>query len=200
LNPEKATVRTYVRALEQSLSRSADRPVVFSSRDWELAARWHDSGIPLGLVLDILEERADRAVRSLAYIAPRVLEAWNAVLAGRVSGREETGPQTEGAGDPAGAWRRVLQGESGATPLRRLLEHLLESLDAGGDPSTVDRLLDEGIAEAAPRPLREEVEAEAGRVLEPYRSRMAPEVFQATLVRSVRDRIRKRLRLPRLDI
>jgi hypothetical protein len=194
---DSSTVTAYVRALEGALSRSADRPVVISSRDWHLATDWHDRGIPLGLVLDVLTECSGKTVRSLAYLAPRVEEAWSVVISGRTMPRAAD-PEEVG-GDPPSAfeqWRQALSGDMIESALR---ESILDLLDRGAPPDEIERLLEDRLLDTIPREFLEEMERESRENLEPYRARMSRDIFEATVQRSVLGRIRRRLRLPRLD-
>ena len=76
----------YARELERALSRIRERPVVLSPRDWEMVLDWHAREIPLGVILETLEEAGARArkrgsagPRSLSYLASAVEEAWNLI-------------------------------------------------------------------------------------------------------------------------
>lgn len=200
MSRDSSTVTAYVRALEGALSRSADRPVVISSRDWHLATDWHDRGIPLGLVLDVLEECSGKTVRSLAYLAPRVEEAWSVVLSGRTMPRAA---DPEGVGgdppSPVEQWRKALSDERTENPLRESILDLIDRLERGAPPDEIERLLEDRLLDTIPKQLLEEMERESREHLEPYRARMSPEIFEITVQRSVLGRVRERLRLPRLD-
>ena len=198
----------YVRAIERVLAERAGRPFVLSPRDFARVSDWYARGIPLGLVLEALHETAGRegAARQrrgagLGSVARAVEEAWEAVRDGRVlrgAGSEaEPLPRFETA---LGTWRRVLAEAAEGSPMHSLLGRLLALSDRGSSPQELDASLDAEIAFAAPPPLVARVEGEADRELAPFRKRMAPAVFEATFRRSVVDRLRRALDLPRLAL
>ena len=73
--------RQYVRMLEEGLACRSEGPRVFSQRDYRLAINWYEAGIPVGMILEILDGRRTGA-RSLTQIASRVDESWKAVRVG----------------------------------------------------------------------------------------------------------------------
>ena len=106
------SARAYARTLERALADLHDGPVVFTHRDWDLASRWHELGIPVGVVLDALDAKRKRPPRGLGAVATAVEESWRVVQAGRVPtaadthepGRpvvERPGTTTNEAPDPA---------------------------------------------------------------------------------------------------
>jgi hypothetical protein len=195
----------YARRLESALSAVAERPVVLSPRDWALVHDWHQRGVPLGLVLETLEEiveerrrRRTGPPRTLASIRGAVEEAWSVVVHGRRDGDAppgEAGPPAPGRG--AAAWRRVAEAEEPESPLARLLRGCLEALEGGAEPERVDADLDRGLKAAAPEAAAR-LEEEVSRRLTVHRDRMDPEAFRATVERGVKDGLRAELGLPRL--
>ena len=75
----------YFQAIEESFIRLRGAPLLLSPSDWQLAKRWHQQGIPLGLVLETLEEvfvsrqarGAKGRVQGLRYCAAAVEKAWS---------------------------------------------------------------------------------------------------------------------------
>lgn len=201
------TVR-YVRAIERALGDRGDRPFVLSPRDYARARDWYARGIPLGLVLEALEERSPRGRGvptgrrpGLAHVARAVEESWDAVRDGRVSrpGIEESGPLPTVA-DALDRWRRARDAAADGSALRSLLDRCLGALERGDTAQSLDAALDAAIAGAASPDLVARVETEADHELQPFRRRMEPRVFEATRNRSVVDRLRRALDLPRLAL
>ncbi len=88
MNADASSVRSYARAIERSWSRVVGRAVILSRRDWDRISAWHESGVPLELIKEAIDDVAEkprrRAPRSLAYVAPAVDEAWQVVREGRI--------------------------------------------------------------------------------------------------------------------
>ncbi len=196
----------YVRAVERALAALDSRPFVLSARDFARVSDWYARGIPLGLVREVLDEKSRRAPgglpagRALSKIAPAIEEAWQAVLEGRLGAtavpQAEPLPTIDRAID---AWRRARDAATG-TPLEALIRALLARGASGDRPEDLDAELDLALPAAAPPAIVEQVEAETTRDLEPFRKRMEASVFDATRRRSVADRLRRALDLPRLAL
>lgn len=75
----------YFQAIESSFIRLRGAPLLLSPSDWQMTQEWHRQGIPLELVLAVLEEvfasRRARGVKGkvqgLRYCAPAVEKAWS---------------------------------------------------------------------------------------------------------------------------
>jgi len=201
LSRPQSTLRIYVRTLERALAEQADRPVVLSHRDWHLATEWHEKGVPLGLILETLDECKGKAIRSLSALASRVDEAWGVVLAGRRS--IDPGDMYKdgiGAAEKLQAWRATLRKTRQGSALGMLLEELVQAMECGSvEPEVADRRLEDAIMSVAPKELLEEVRQAALSRLASHRARMTDDVFEQTLIRSVKERLRVELDLPRLD-
>ena len=201
-----AGVVRYARAVERALAALDDRPFVLSPRDFARVSDWYARGIPLGLVREALDEQARRARgcltpgRALSRIGAAVEEAWLVVREGRpasAAGRAAGPlPPTDAALD---AWRGARDAAAG-TPLAGLIERLLARAASGDRPETLDAEMDAGLASAAPRAVLSEAESAAARDLAPFRGRMEASAYEATRHRSVADRLRRALGLPRLAL
>lgn len=211
-----ATARTYARALERELARHSEGPFVFSERDWDLATRWHDRGVPLGLVLEILRSRK-RPAHRLGKIASDVDEQWNAVTAGRLRSRanpsgarpDEKAPET-GAGVRAPTEPSTASEASVADVLRAVRLHaectaaLGARLDAiatlaetATDTGELDTAVDRALLDLA-RP--ERIASERRRVREALDSRAdrwTPAEFRREIDRALARGLRRTLGLPR---
>ena len=193
------TESAYARAVESAWSRLRGRPVVLSPREFELVAGWRRAGVPLSVVLEVLDHEARRRggnPRSLGAVAPAVREAALAVAAGRTASvRPHPGSSAEAA--PAiERWRSALA-EAAHAPLRDLLEHLLREATAGAPPHALDATLDRELPRRAPHALVHTASEEARRSLEPFRTRMDRTEHERAMTRAVVDRLRQTLDLPR---
>jgi len=175
------TVVAYVRTIAAALERVRGRSNVLSERDWDLANRWHDRGIPVGLVLEILEERRHRPPRSLAAVATRVEESWSAVESGQRSPGGATLPST--APEPGDSWRAALTAGGLPEGIAEVVRTALAELELGEDPREVGERLDDALAQAAPPEILREIAARVDGDLAPYRGRMP-----AAMMRSTRDK------------
>jgi hypothetical protein len=195
----------YARSVMRVLAeiRGPEAAVALTPRDWALLLEWESRGVPLATVLEALRDapgrrrsrRAPRGPLRLSDVAPAVEEAWQVLRSGSLApaAPEPTSEET------AEIWVQALEAAEPASPLASLLEALLARWRLGARAEDLDAALDEGLAGAAPKHLREDVESEVRRELAPFRSLMAPDAFAATHALTVRDRLRKALRLPRIS-
>ncbi len=196
---------SYARAIESALAALDGRPLVLSPRDFVLISAWHARGVPIGLVLETIAERsrapgrAPTARRALARFAPAVEETWEAVREGRASRFPEAadGPLPTLL-DATASWGRTRDASPVGSPLRALLDGLLARGASGTPPEVLDAELDGSLPLAVPEAVLAEAETATGRELAPFRRRMETGVFEATRLRSVADRLRRSLGLPRL--
>jgi len=199
----KAGERRYVRAIEAAWSRIQGRPVVISEREFELVDGWRKRGIPLATVLEVLGDlerrRGGRTPRSLAYLQPAVDRAWAPVAAGRVvppTLPKPTAPPLV----PSLAWVAARPGLPEETPLRLLVDRLLEEADRGAPPGELDAILDREIVGAADAETLDRVTREVRGALAGYSVKMTPEEFARTYDRALRDALRRAVKLPRLTL
>jgi hypothetical protein len=192
----------YARAIERLWSRRQERAVVLSPREWKLVGDWYDRGIPLRLVEEAIETSRIRRPRGgLGHVAAAVEEAWEVIVQGRL-GEVKAGcrrPAAEEAEERLSAWHRRRESSAAGSPLRRLLDDLLERQAGGAEPAELDRRVDAALPEAAPREWRRRARDEVERALEPYRETMRPDVLETTRCRATLERLRQLLGLPRLS-
>jgi hypothetical protein len=202
---EAGAVR-YVRAVERALAALASRPFVLSPRDYALISAWHARGVPLGLVLETIDEKVGRhggpsRARGLSRLAPAIEEAWEAVRDGRfVTGAAAPADELPPLASAVEAWRRARSAAPDGSPLRLLLDGLLARHEARESPVDLDAGLDRSLPDSAPASLVARVAQESRGELEPFRKRMDPAVYEATVRRSLTDRLRRALGLPRLAL
>jgi hypothetical protein len=192
----------YAREIEREWSRMLDRPVVLSPKDWVLISDWHARSIPLSLILESMRHTMERPgrrspPRNLGFVSAAVEEAWQVVLDGR---RGTPIPETPTPlVDPVDAWCNRRDAERAGSALRSLLSRLLNSLEEGQKPQTVDRSLDESLETAVSDDLLGATRSEIDAELAPFADRMDDETLDRTRRTAILDRLRRALNLPILD-
>jgi hypothetical protein len=208
-----------VRSIERYWAQLVQRPIVLSPGEWSMLCDWHERGVPLSLVREIMEERQARrssrgnsgetGLRSLRYIAPAVEEAWQVVVQGRLAdahaevrgtGQGATGePEASSKARASELWGHCRQHAPEDSALRDLLHELLDRLERGAAPEELDGELDSRLTLAVPEALRQAAEDAVDARLAPHRERMNSSIFLETRRRAVVDRLRRSLGLPRLS-
>lgn len=92
---EADEAQAYFQAIEAAFVRLRGAPLLLSPADWQVARRWFEQGVPLELVVSVLEEvfarRRERGARgrisSLRYCAPAVEHAWEEIASLTAAGR-----------------------------------------------------------------------------------------------------------------
>ena len=86
----------YFRALEEAFLRLRGKATLLSAADWQVAQGWHRSGIPIEVVVPVMEtlfsrakERRKRTISSLSYFKAAVEAAWEEVESLSAGGRKE---------------------------------------------------------------------------------------------------------------
>ena len=202
MTPAPPSESAYARAVESAWSRLRGRPVVLSPREFELVAAWRRDGVPLRVVLEVLDHEGRRrggAAKSLRAVASAVREAASVVA----SGRATTAPPRPAAPAPMtgtiARWRAALATAEHA-PLRELLAGVLHDAAQGVPASTLDETLDRDLPLRAHEPIVRAATEEARRGLEPFRARMDAVEHERALRRAVVDRLRDALGLPRASL
>jgi hypothetical protein len=198
---------SYARALEQALSRIRERPVVLSPRDWSLVVEWHAREIPLGVVLEALEDAAARArkgrsgtgPRSLAYVAGAVDEAWELIRSGRSARTASTAVAVPTLATVREAWDQAArEAAGGREALSALLRELLARLDRGEAPLDLDRDLDRRISACLPAAEVAAVERQVDAELVSFRQRVPAAALHRVRATSIARRLRRSLGIPLL--
>lgn len=207
----------YCLEVESHFAARRGTPFIFSAKDWILLQQWRDSGIPLPIVLEAIDQCFDkrekagrkRTISSLHYCRHAVKELW-----------EERQELLVGAGgevpemDPASRIREIADEiETSASTLDELLKRELQgtaerlrALPAGRSvPQLEDDLLQleqelmERLIAALPVEQREELERVVDADLKGYRS-ADEKVLQKTRRANLLRLLRRRLSLPRLSL
>jgi len=200
---------SYARALEQALSRIRERPVVLSPRDWNLVVEWHARHIPLGVVLEALEDAAARSrkrrsgsgPRSLAYIADAVDEAWDLIRSGR-SARDGASPAPlPTLAQIRESWERAAERAArDHAALCALLRELLARLDRGEPPADLDREVDRRISGCFPAAEIAGIEEQVDAELVSFRERLPAAALEKTRSKSIARRLRRSFGIPLLSM
>jgi hypothetical protein len=201
--PGSGKAARYARAIERRWSELVGKPVVLSPRDWATIERWYAQGVPLEIVDDAMaatseREQTGKRPRRLAEVAPLVEEAWAVILDGRRATRDDVGPSP--GEDPLGSWYRRKDREPVGSPLAVLLEELTRRFECGEDRHRLDAELDNRLLETVDSALRESVQREVDREVDPFRGRIPADRLDATRYHACVQRLRRRLDLPRLAI
>jgi hypothetical protein len=128
--------RRYVRAVEAAWSGLLGRAVVISPREFEAINAWRRRGIPLRVVLEVIEaagkQRAGSHAKALTALAHAIEEAWSAVAGGRTS--TVVADALPRRNDARRAWEEALARCASGAPLHALLTRLLVEERAGFRP------------------------------------------------------------------
>ncbi|HKQ59735.1 MAG TPA: hypothetical protein VJS92_00540 [Candidatus Polarisedimenticolaceae bacterium] len=202
---QAVSARRYARAIERAWVAARGRAAVVSEREWELISSWFARGIPLAIVQEALQAALERPasgggvrLRSLAYLAPAVEEAWSVVVDGRRWSASAAAEGPERARRSAEAWERCRLEQPSGSALRALLGELLGALAQGGSGVEADARLDQELAGVAPAMLLARVQRDVERSLGSLRTRLSPASWRTTRDTAITDRLRRELSLPRL--
>ncbi|MCH7826111.1 MAG: hypothetical protein IH849_15050 [Acidobacteria bacterium] len=95
----------YFARVEEHFGRRRGGPLVLSPKDWQLLEKWHESGIPLRVVLRGINQTFDRfaasgprpdRINSLGYCEQEVQAAWQDYRGAQRSGNRGGDPATPG--------------------------------------------------------------------------------------------------------
>lgn len=204
-----AEVRTYFHLLEEHFIRLRGSPLLLSPEDWRQAEEWHGRGIPVELVLAVMEQvfarRAERGaagkIHSLRYCAPAVEAAWEEVSSLTAPGRRRR-PQRLDTGARLAALAAALPaGLEGRNELAARI------LGLAGETSEIEAalaLLDEEIVAGELERLSEDgraaLEGRTRRALEALAGRMEEDELAEARARLLRQALRRQLGLPVLSL
>ena len=207
----------YSLEVESHFAHRRGTPFIFSAKDWAVLQQWQESGVPLPVVLEAIDqcfekrEKAGRhrTVSSLRYCRHAVKELWEErkqLLVGSGAELPEVDPvkrlQEIAALILAGA-------ESSIPALRSLLQSAADQVRALDGKRSVPRIeegllkieqdLMEQLTLALPPPEREQLEGEMLKELGGYVNADSA-VLEKTRQANLRRLLRKRLSLPRLSL
>jgi hypothetical protein len=196
----------YFQAVEEIFVELRGAPLLLSPADWQVARRWHQEGVPLGLVKSALEEvfarRKERGAKgkisSLRYCAPAVEAAWADLRELTAPGHRVAAPAFEAAPRLAAL----------AAALPADFSRFAERIAAlAGDPqeieerlSGLDREMLDGVEEGLSGELRAEVQAAVEKTLAALGGRLPAGEIESSRERLARQTLRRRLGLPVLSL
>jgi hypothetical protein len=213
--PDEAQGREYFTAIETEFIRRRGTPFLLSPKDYALARRWFELGIPAADVCAGIAEAFDRRevrgaaakVNSLSYCEGAVLEAWERRASARVgrpgtAEREDVGARLAELAESLAAVDSRF-GEAAAAA-RRAVERLSSSGKTAEETeqslSRIEKKLLRGIEEALPAAEREAIRADVNRRLSGDAEGMDDRALRRTRDLLARQRLRAVLRLPRLSL
>ena len=210
--PREPGLVAFVEAIEATLGGWRGTQHLLSPRDFALARRWYEAGVPLAAVLVAIDRAAadDPSLTSLASVRRRVESL--APLGPRpgATGEPERASLPELGERLAALRERLLElpGRIAARPLSELGE--VADLVAVASRPNWDylrshlRRIDEMVATAAleslPQAEAERLRAEAEQAAGRHRGRVDPHTLDEAVGRLVRQRARERLQLPRVGL
>lgn len=211
-NPVATTEdHAYFQSIEAAFLRLRGKASLLSATDWQVAQGWHRAGVPIEVVVSVMEElfararlRRKRTISALSYFQAAVQAAWEEVSALSAGSRKErleplaVEPRLErlaaaiGTAVPeAGRFREAIAAVAGL---------------AGGVPevesalAALDRELLETLARALPHAAAAELAAEQERALDALRVRL-PEAELEEARLHLRSRLlRQRFGVPVLSL
>lgn len=196
----------YFQAIEEIFVELRGAPLLLSPTDWQVARRWHQDGVPIGLVRrtleDVFAKRKERGAKgkisSLRYCAPAVEAAWDEL-------RELTAP---GERSEAQAFevRPRLAALAAALP-KGLPEIQVRITALEGDPQHVEEhlaALDREMLDTAETGLdeasRSEIRGSVEKTLNALGGRLPADELERSRDRLSRQALRRRLGLPVLSL
>ncbi len=210
-------VKSYVEAIESALQRLRGRPLVLSPEDLQRVLSWHEKGIPLGLVLELMDEvfdaaaqrRPRRSPRSLAYLAPAVEEAWEDRKEGRVGRRRiRRASKDPTLPDALKSLAAALRSSRAPRQARETIAEVIDALSRGEGPPRADGdlavQLEEDLFAACREALssaqRQALDERAAEEIAPYAQGMSDEVRVRALTRARARLLREQFALPDLSL
>jgi hypothetical protein len=206
----------YIRAIERRYGLLRRRPLLLSPADFERVRAWYEKGVPLFLVLEILDELFERArassapaPRSLRYCETAILEGFRAWQDNDLRPAREGAPVGPSEGpaeeDLLESARHAVATSDAPDALRAEVVTLLETWaeaapppEAGDVASRLDRRLVEACLGELDADERARLEGEADAEIAPFAAEMDPSVRDRARWNALARRVRRRFRLPHL--
>ena len=199
----------YFQAIEESFIGLRGAPLLLAPSDWQLAKRWHQQGIPLGLVLETLEavfaarqaRGAKGKVQGLRYCASAVEKAWLERQELAATGKRQEAPTLELPERLRRLSESLLACESVTEDLARrvaALEGTPENIEAAlqrFDQEMIEMVMDR-LDVSSLDEIKESIETS----LTKLRSRLGESESARVRDRLMREAVRRRLDLPVLSL
>lgn len=199
----------YFQAIEACFIRLRGAPLLLSPADWQLARSWHESGIPLSLILETLEQvfakRSESGVggrvQGLRYCAPAIEAAWKMQAEIQATGSRSTPPALDLRSRLDTLAKTVRELGFDAVSVADELESLDGPLDeVEGDLVDLDRKLLQAAEESLDRADLDKIAHSVARSLERVRARMDEEEAARVRLQLHREAVRRRCDLPVLSL
>lgn len=198
----------YFRVLEEEFLRLRGKATLLSAADWQVAQGWHRAGIPIEIVVQVMEalfararEKRKRTISSLSYFKAAVESAWEEVESLSAGGRKERLEPfrvDERLRRLAGSLGAALPGrERWAAAIEALHGELDEVEKALGE---LDRTLLAELAAALPESERRAQDSEAEGALAAVAKRLPPEELDRARAHLRGRLLRERFGVPVLSL
>lgn len=207
-DPATSDDHAYFQSIEEAFLRLRGKSTLLSAADWQVAQGWHRAGVPVDVVVQVMEtlfararERRRRTISSLSYFKAAVESAWEEVAALSAGGRRERLEPIRveerlrrlaaslGADLPDGErWRRSIAELRGELP------------EVENELAEIDRRLLLELARGLSDSEREAHLAAVARALEPLRSRLPPDELETAGAHLRARLLRQKFRLPVLSL
>lgn len=207
----------YFLEIESHFASLRQSHFVFSAKDWALMKSWHDSGVPLAIVIEALDtvfqKKSDsprrRVISSLSYCRHAVEELWNERKDLYV-GKRETVPESDAGSqldELAAALRQAAEGSR--EEVGRVIAVTAARVESLSRAQSVPHLeeelmaIEEALFAALSEGLGEEERAEVDQALARQMSAIGTadeKIVARTRRANERRLLRTRFRIPRLSL
>jgi hypothetical protein len=211
--PPAGDTHAYFRAIEEAFVALRGAPLLLSPADYQVAATWHREGVPLGLVLNTMQEvfarRQERGgkgkINGLRYCRQAVDAAWAEIRELQGPGRrepDEADPAVASLADRLAALSAALPEDLAD---RDVWVERIGAL-AGTAEAVEERLrqLDDDLLAVTSKtldaPARARLDAEVEAILDGLRDRFPNEELEALRAQLHRQRLRRAVGLPVLTL
>lgn len=207
-DPATPDDHAYFQSLESAFLRLRGKSTLLSAADWQVAQGWHRAGIPVEVVVQVMEtlfararERRRRTISSLGYFRAAVESAWEEVAALSAGGRRERLEPIR----VEERLRRLADALGAELPDRERWQRAIEEIsgdvqEAEGRLAELDRRLLAELAEALPADERASQRAAVDRALDGLRARLPAAEIEAAAAHLRARMLRQRYGIPVLSL
>ncbi len=198
----------YLARIEEFFSRQRKQGLVLSPKDWQLAQKWQEEGIPLAVVLRGIKRTCEQAdssteIRSLAYCEPEIKRLWSEYIKQREGAHFDEAGGTYGA-DRLSELQRSLtaclsevDSVEFAGSLKRIQELTAkaEGADIDGELRRIAKDLTGELRRVVTPEELIEIETRAKERLKSYQAKMSETAYRETLNSVINGQLLKKFNL-----
>jgi hypothetical protein len=214
---DSASEDDYYLQIESHFSSRRGTPFIFSAKDWALLQQWKESGIPLPLVIEAIDQCFEkkekggrrRTISSLRYCRHAVTEIWEErkeLLVGSAGDIPEIDPYSRLSEIADAILARAAETDVAISSELSAASQRMRAIPAGRSiPQIEDELLRieqeliDRLLAILPARVQSELEQEVEQELAGY-SAKSPSVQEKTRAANLLRLLRRRLSLPRLSL